>query len=464
MSGEEVKSKYKSDKSLLQKVLPYSEEAERSLLGGLLLDNKSWDKISSLVCEDDFYQLANRHLFSIIAKLSNESKSIDVVTLSDCLLQKNLLSEIGGESYLYELMNNTPSAANVSFYAEIIRDKAIVRRLLAAGKEIIEASYQPDGRAPRELIDFAERQVFSIADARQLSSSGPEKIDKVLARTTERIDHLYHSGTGITGVSTGFTDLDKMTSGLQPGDLVIIAGRPSMGKTVLGLNIAENVAIAEKKPVLFFSLEMPSDMLAMRLLSSLGRVGLQKISTGNLSDEDWPRVTSAVGMLSDAPFLFDDSASLTPSELRSTARRVLREYKELGLIVVDYLQLMRAPDVKENRTMEISEISRNLKLVAKEMKVPVIALSQLNRGLESRQDKRPIMSDLRESGAIEQDADLIAFIYRDEVYNPETERKGVAEIIIGKQRNGPIGKINLTFLGEFTKFENYSGADDEYME
>jgi replicative DNA helicase len=370
----------------------------------------------------------------------------------------------GGEAYLFELANNTPSIANVSAYADIVREKSVQRQLIGVANDIADSAYNPDGREVAELLDLAETRVFAIAE-QTAAEGGPEAIKSVLVRAVERIDALYHSGDSITGLATGLMDLDNMTSGLQPSDLVIVAGRPSMGKTTLVMNMAEHAAIKAEKPVLVFSMEMPADSLAMRMMSSLGRIDQHRIRTGKLDDEDWPRVTSAVHMLSEAPLFIDDTPGLSPSEMRARARRLMKEHGQLGLIVVDYLQLMKVPGFKaDNRTAEISEISRSLKSLAKELTVPVIALSQLNRSLEQRQDKRPIMSDLRESGAIEQDADLICFIYRDEVYNEDSPDKGTAEIIVAKQRNGPIGKVRVAFLGKFTRFEDlahsgYQGND-----
>lgn len=433
---------------------PHSVEAEQSILGGLLLDNQAWDKVSSKLCEADFYRMEHRTLFRAVTELARRQQPFDVVTLLDNLKSNNELDDAGGESYLFELANNTPSVANVTAYADIVREKSVQRQLISIAGEIADSAYNPAGREVPELLDLAETKVFAIAEQTS-GDGGPETIKSILVRTVEKIDALYHSGDAITGLATGLTDLDEMTSGLQPSDLVIVAGRPSMGKTTLVMNMAEHAAIRGSKPVLVFSMEMPSDSLAMRMMSSLGRIDQHRIRTGKLNDDDWPRVTSAVHMLSEAPLYIDDSPGLSPAEMRARARRLAKESGQLGLIVVDYLQLMKVPGFKaENRTAEISEISRSLKSLAKELKVPVVALSQLNRSLEQRQDKRPVMSDLRESGAIEQDADLICFIYRDEVYNEDSPEKGIAEIIIAKQRNGPIGKVRVTFLGKYTRFED----------
>lgn len=443
---------------------PHSVEAEQSIIGGLLLDNQVWDKISTKLCEADFYRTEHRILFKTIAALAKKSQPYDVITLLDALKSNNELEDAGGEAYLFELASNTPSVANISAYADIVREKSVHRQLIGVATEIADAAYNPLGRSVTELLDVAETRVFAIGEQTG-GENGPESIKSVLVRAVEKIDALYHSGDAITGLPTGLTDLDEMTSGLQPSDLVIVAGRPSMGKTTLVMNMAEHAAIKVRKPVLVFSMEMPSDSLAMRMMSSLGRIDQHRIRTGKLHDDDWPRVTSAVHMLSEAPLFIDDTPGLSPAEMRARARRLVKEHGSLGLIVVDYLQLMKVPGFgADNRTAEISEISRSLKGLAKELQVPVIALSQLNRSLEQRADKRPVMSDLRESGAIEQDADLICFIYRDEVYNEDSPDKGTAEIIIAKQRNGPIGKARVAFLGKYTRFEDlafngYQGVD-----
>ncbi|QDP72331.1 replicative DNA helicase [Legionella israelensis] len=443
---------------------PHSLEAEQSILGGLLLDNQVWDKISTKLCEADFYRTEHKVLFRAVSELAKKEQPFDVVTLLDMLKSYNELDDAGGEVYLFELANNTPSVANVTAYADIVREKSVQRQLISVANDIADSAYNPNGREVPELLDFAETKVFAIAEQTG-SDGGPENIKSILVRAVEKIDALYHSGETITGLPTGLSDLDKMTSGLQPSDLIIVAGRPSMGKTSLVMNMAEHAAIESCKPVLVFSMEMPADSLAMRMMSSLGRIDQHRIRTGKLEDDDWPRVTSAVHMLSEAPLFIDDTPALTPAEMRARARRLAKEHGQLGLIVVDYLQLMKVPGFKaDNRTAEISEISRSLKALAKELDVPVIALSQLNRSLEQRHDKRPVMSDLRESGAIEQDADLICFIYRDEVYNEESPDKGTAEIIVAKQRNGPIGRVRVAFLGKYTRFEDlafngYQGID-----
>lgn len=433
---------------------PHSAEAEQAIIGGLMLDNNAWDKVSAKLCDSDFYRTEHRILYRAIANLSKKDQPFDVVTLLDVLKSHNELDDAGGEVYLFELANNTPSVANITAYADIVREKSVQRQLITVATEIADSAYNPEGRQVPELLDVAESKVFAIGEQTG-GDGGPENIKSILVRTVEKIDALYHSGDAITGLATGLSDLDEMTSGLQPSDLVIVAGRPSMGKTTLVMNMAEHAAIKSGKPVLVFSMEMPSDSLAMRMMSSLGRIDQHRIRTGKLEDDDWPRVTSAVHMLSEAPLFIDDTPALSPSEMRARGRRIAKEYGSVGLIVVDYLQLMKVPGFgAENRTAEISEISRSLKSLAKELQCPVIALSQLNRSLEQRADKRPVMSDLRESGAIEQDADLICFIYRDEVYNDDSPDKGVAEIIIAKQRNGPIGRVRVAFIGKYTRFED----------
>ena len=433
---------------------PYSLEAEQAIIGGLMLDNSAWDKVQDRLCADDFYRTEHKVLFAVITQLASKHQPFDVITILNGLHLSQDIDLAGGEPYLFDLANNTPSIANIVAYAEIVREKSVQRQLIHVAQDIADIAYHPKDRNVVELLDFAEQKVFAIAEQTP-STGGPENIKSILVKAVEKIDELYHKGTTITGMPTGLSDLDKLTSGLQRSDLVIVAGRPSMGKTTLVMNMAEHAAIQSKLPVLVFSMEMPSDSLAMRMMSSLGRIDQHRIRTGQLTDDDWPRVTSSVTMLSEAPLFIDDTPGLSPAEMRSRARRLMREQGQLGLIVVDYLQLMQVPGYKgDNRTAEISEISRSLKALAKELHVPVVALSQLNRSLEQRQDKRPVMSDLRESGAIEQDADLICFIYRDEVYNTDSPEKGCAEIIIAKQRNGPIGKVKVAFLGQFTRFED----------
>lgn len=436
------------------KVPPHSIEAEQAVLGGLMLDKDAWDKVADIINEADFYRQDHRLIYDTIGELSNENHPIDVVTVSEWLENKNELDNVGGLSYLSALANNTPSAANIQAYAKIVRERSILRQLIHVANEIGECAFNPEGRDSTQLLDKAEQLVFEIADQGKRGQRGFQPIKDLLVNVVDRIDTLSYLETPITGIPTGYTDFDQKTSGLQASDIIVIAGRPSMGKTALAMNIAETVAIESKVPVAIFSMEMPAEQLVMRMLSSLGRVDQQKVRTGKLDDDDWPRLTSAMNILSEAPLYIDDTPALSPMELRARARRLKREHG-LGMIVIDYLQLMHVPVSKENRATEISEISRSLKALAKEMNVPVLALSQLNRSLEQRTDKRPVMSDLRESGAIEQDADVIVFIYRDEVYNDDSPDKGSAEVIIAKQRNGPIGKVRLTFLGQYTRFENY---------
>ena len=439
----------------LRKGPPHSVEAERAVLGGLMLDQKAWERIIGHITEYDFYKPEHAVIFLAISQLFEKNKPSDVVTVTDILKAQNTIQKAGGESYIYQLADVTPSTANIVAYADIVHERAVLRKLMQVGHDIVADAFDVQGKDIKQVLDQAETKVFQIADQHN-KGSGPVDISTLLARATDRLDELYHSDQAITGLATGYKDLDEMTSGLQPGDLIIIAGRPSMGKTAFAMNIAEHAALTCDKPTLVFSLEMPADSLALRMLSSLGRIDQHVVRTGKLRDNDWPRITSAVSMLSEAKLFVDDTPALTPGELRARARRIAREHEGIGLIVVDYLQLMTTSRAGENRSTEISAISRSLKALAKELNVPVVALSQLNRSLETRPDKRPVMSDLRESGAIEQDADLIGFIYRDEVYNEESPRKGIAEIIIAKHRNGPIGKIHLTFLGKYTRFENFS--------
>jgi replicative DNA helicase len=443
------------------KVPPHSIEAEQSVLGGLLLDNGAADRIADFLSGDHFYSDAHRLLYNAIMQLIADNKPADVVTVAEALGSINKLDYVGGMSYLAALVENVPTAANIRRYAEIVHERAILRRLAAAGGEIAESAFHPLGRSVREILDQAETKVFEIAEHGARGQQGFQDIRPLLTQVVERIEFLYNrdNPSDVTGIATGFTDLDRMTSGLQEGDLIVIAGRPSMGKTSLALNIAEHIALVLKMPVAIFSMEMGATQLAMRLMGSVGRLDQQKIRTGRLTNDDWERLSGALGKLNDAPIHIDETPAMNALEVRARSRRLARQYGgKLGAIVVDYLQLMQAVSDGENRATEISEISRSMKALAKELKVPVLALSQLNRSLEQRPNKRPVMSDLRESGAIEQDADVILFIYREEVYNPDTQEKGVAEIIIGKQRNGPIGMVRLAFLGENTRFENLATA------
>ncbi len=455
--------------TLALRVPPHSVEAEASVLGGLLLDNAAWDRIGDVVRADDFYRADHRIIFEVVAKLIDAGRPADVVTTFEALQGLGRAEEVGGLAYLNTLAHETPSAANIVRYAEIVRDRAILRFLVSVSDQIASQALNPAGRETRQILDEAESQIFQIGEQGARRSAGFQNFHDVLARVVDRVDDLYKNPnpSDVTGVPSGFFDLDQKTAGMHPGDLMIIAGRPSMGKTSLALNIAEFVAIAERLPVAIFSMEMGAEQLAMRVLCSVGRLDAQRVRTGRLTEDDWGRLTQAMTQTKEASIHIDETPALNPLELRSRARRLSRQYGKLGLIVVDYLQLMSASSSGENRTTEISEITRSLKGLAKELGCPVLALSQLNRTVEQRTDKRPVMSDLRESGAIEQDADLILFIYRDEVYRPDTPDKGVAEIIIAKQRNGPIGTVRLTFLGQFTKFENFAapaptGFSSEY--
>lgn len=439
---------------------PHSIQGEQSVLGGLMLENSAWDQIADRVVDVDFYRREHQLIFRAIHELAEQSKPFDVITLSEELERVASLDDVGGLAYLGTLAKDTPSAANIRAYADIVREYSVMRQLIKVGTEIADSGFQPEGKDSAALLDVAEQKVFEISEQMSRGGGGFASIKNLLTKAVDRIETLFQQDEPITGLSSGFNDFDDMTSGLQPADLIIVAGRPSMGKTTFAMNMAENVAINSKAPVAVFSMEMPGDSLAMRMMSSLGRIDQHRVRTGKLEDDEWPRLTSAVSILAEAPLYIDDTPALTPTEIRARARRLKREHGDLGMIVIDYLQLMQAPSAGENRATEISFISRSLKALAKELNVPVIALSQLNRNLEQRPNKRPVMSDLRESGSIEQDADVVVFIYRDEVYNEESPDRGSAEIIIGKQRNGPIGKVRLTFLGQYTKFENY--ADDVY--
>ena len=440
------------------KVPPNSIQAEQSVLGGLMLDNQTWDSIADKVVEIDFYRRSHQLIFSKIEELAEKQIPFDVITLSDALKVIGELENVGGLAYLIMLAKDTPSAANITAYANIVRERSVLRQLIHIGTQISDSAFNTEGRDTSELLENAERQVFQIAEQRQRGQSGGFiPIKSLLANAVDKIETLFEQEGAITGAGTGFTDFDELTSGLQPADLIIVAGRPSMGKTTIAMNMAENIALKGNKPVAVFSMEMPGDSLAMRMMSSLGRIDQHKVRTGKLDDDDWPRLTSAINLLAGTQLFIDDSPALSPTEVRARARRLAREHGQLGLIVVDYLQLMQSPSSGDNRVQQISDISRGLKALAKELNVPVVALSQLNRNLEQRPNKRPVMSDLRDSGAIEQDADLIVFVYRDEVYNEDSPDKGIAEIIIGKQRNGPLGTVRLTFLGQYTRFENFTG-------
>ena len=461
--GKSTPQQYDLETAAL-KVPPHSTEAEQAVLGGLMLDNDTWDRVQEFVSDGDFYRHDHRLIFRAIGRLLERNVPFDAVTLAEQLDNEGQLAQVGGLAYLVELAKNIPSVANIRAYAQIVRERATLRELIRVSNEIADSAYAPRGRDGAELLNEAERRIFEIAESRP-KEGGPVVIKKVLANTLNRIDELFNTGAAVTGLSTGFTDLDEKTSGLQPADLVVVAGRPSMGKTTFAMNLVENVLMRTDDSVLVFSLEMPAESLAVRMLASLGRVDQTRVRNGNLDDEDWPRVTSAVNLLNDRKLFIDDTAGLSPAELRSRCRRLVREYGSVALIMVDYLQLMRVPGFKsDNRVNEISEISRSLKAIAKEFNCPVVALSQLNRSLEQRPNKRPVMSDLRESGAIEQDADVIMFVYRDEVYHPDSDQKGVAEIIIGKQRNGPIGTVRLAFLGKYSRFESLAPGSYDWRD
>jgi len=446
------------------KLPPHSIEAEQSLLGGLLLDNTAWDRVGDLVSDADFYRDEHRRIFQHIAKLIESGKPADVVTVFESLDKNNEATHVGGLAYLGEIANNTPSAANIRRYAEILRERAILRKLVTVGDEIAGNALTPSGRDANIILDEAEAKILAIRDEGSKQNAGFVAIQPVLGQVVERIQELYDrdSPAAITGVPTGLTDLDAMTSGLQATDMIVVAGRPGMGKTSFALNVAEAVALESCKAVAVFSMEMPATQLAMRFISSVGRLNQHKLRTGQLNDDEWQKLTYALGRLHEAPIFIDETPGLNPIDLRARARRLHRQCGGLGLIVIDYIQLMTSHKESDNRSAELSEISRSIKSLAKELHVPIMALSQLNRSLEQRPNKRPVMSDLRESGAIEQDADIIMFVYRDEIYNPDTEDKGKAELIIGKHRNGPTGTVAMTFLGEYTRFENYIQSTGGY--
>ena len=445
------------------KTPPQSIEAEQSVLGGLMLENQRWDDVAEIVSEQDFSSRPHRSIFSAMRSLVANQFPIDLITLAEHIENEGegKLDSLGGFAYLAELSKNTPSAANIIAYAQIVRERAVIREMIKVANEITEAGYNPEGRTSDELLDLAESRIFQIAEQRGNKSGGPENISSILDRTVTKIEALFQRPhDGVTGVDTGYVDVNKKTAGLQPSDLIIIAARPSMGKTTFAMNICENVSLTNDKPVMIFSLEMPTEQLMMRSLASLSRVNQTSIRTGQLDDEDWARLSGTMGLLLEKKNIYiDDSSGLTPMDVRSRARRLSREHGGLSLIMIDYLQLMRVPSLSDNRTLEIAEISRSLKALAKELNGPVIALTQLNRSLEQRADKRPVNSYLLESGSIEQDADLIMFIYRDEVYHENSDMKGIAEIIIGKQRNGPIGTVRLTFNGQWSRFDNYGGPE-----
>lgn len=439
------------------RVPPHSIEAEQSVLGGLLLDNGAWDRAGDLLQETDFYRFEHKAIYGVIGSLINANKPADVITVFEQLQSLGKADECGGLVYLNALAQSVPSAANLRRYAEIVRERAILRKLIEASDEIATNAFNPQGRAVSQILDEAEGKIFKIGEEGSRTKQGFQSMDHLVMQLIDRVTELAENGAEeVTGVRTGFYDMDRMTAGLQPGDLIVLAARPSMGKTAFALNIAEHVAVNEGLPAVVFSMEMGASQLALRMVGSLGRIDQQHLRTGALRDDEWGRLTEAVDKLSKASVFIDETPALNPAELRARARRQARQCGKLGLIVIDYLQLMSgtASSNEENRATVIGEISRGLKALAKELQCPVIALSQLNRSVETRTDKRPMMSDLRESGAIEQDADVIMFIYRDEYYNKDSKEPGVAEIIIGKQRNGPVGTVKLTFLKPLTKFDN----------
>ncbi|MBT8422128.1 MAG: replicative DNA helicase [Gammaproteobacteria bacterium] len=438
------------------KMRPAAVEAERALLGGIMLDPRAWDDVSGTVTEADFYMPGHQLIFGALKMLAERRQPLDPVTVNDYLESTGNADQVGGLQYIGTLTTETPSAANITGYAAIVREKSLLRSLIDVGQDITASGYNPDGMNAADLVDVAEQKVFEIAEESIKKKGDFESLNEVCVGMVDKLTELHQAGAAITGLPTGYKAFDEKSQGLQKGDLIILAGRPSMGKTTLALNIAEYVAfnVSDPQPVAVFSMEMSAEQLAMRFVSSLGKIPQSNLRNGKFADSDWPSITSALHQMSQAPVHIDDQPALSPMDLRSRARR-LKAKHGLGLIVVDYLQLMQVPGTAENRTTEISAISRGLKSLARELEVPVIALSQLNRSVEQRPDKRPVMSDLRESGAIEQDADLILFIYRDEVYNPETPKKGQADVIIAKHRNGEIGDFPLTFLGQYSRFENH---------
>ncbi len=459
-------SSYPADQQVAQlRIPPHSVEAESSVLGGLLLDNSAWDRVGDLVKDSDFYRHEHQLVFAAIAQLVNASKPADVITVFEHLQSQGKSDEVGGLSYLNSLAQYVPSAANIRRYAEIVRERGILRKLLTASDEIATAAFAPQGRPVAKILDEAEQKIFNIGEEGSRMKQGFQSMDTLVVELLDRVQEMADNPADITGVPTGFYDLDRMTAGFQAGDMIVLAARPSMGKTALAINIAEHVALNEGLPVAVFSMEMGAAQLAVRVVGSIGRINQGHLRTGKLTDEEWPRLTEAIERLRTISLHIDETPGLTPSELRANARRLARQCGKLGLIVVDYLQLMSGSSGSsgENRATELGEISRGLKMLAKELQCPVIALSQLNRSVEQRTDKRPMMSDLRESGAIEQDADIIMFIYRDEYYNKDSKEPGVAEVIIGKQRNGPTGTVKLAFLNQLTRFESLaSGGSDDF--
>ena len=453
------------DREIAQlRVPPHSIEAESSVLGGLLLDNNAWDRVGDLLKDGDFYRYEHKLIYAAIGGLINASKPADVITVYEQLQGLGKAEEIGGLGYLNNLAQYVPSASNIRRYAEIVRERAILRKLVTASDEIATNAFNPQGKPVDKILDEAEQKIFNIGEEGSRMKQGFQAMDSLVVQLLDRVQEMADNPNDVTGVPTGFIDLDRMTAGLQAGDLVVLAARPSMGKTAFAINIAEHVALNEGLPVAVFSMEMGAAQLAVRIVGSIGRIDQGHLRTGKLTDEEWPRLTEAIERLRNVSLHIDETPGLTPAELRANARRLARQCGKLGLIVVDYLQLMSGSSSgDENRATELGEISRGLKALAKELQCPVIALSQLNRSVEQRTDKRPMMSDLRESGAIEQDADIIMFIYRDDYYNKDSREPGVAEIIIGKQRNGPTGTVKLAFLKPLTRFESLAmGGSDDY--
>ena len=449
---------YTPDRQVAQlRIPPHSIEAESSVLGGLLLDNNAWDRVGDLLKDHDFYRHEHRLIFVAMRELINASKPADVITVFERLQSIGKSEEIGGLAYLNSLAQYVPSAGNIRRYAEIVRERGILRKLVTASEEIATNAFNTQGRAVDKILDEAEQKIFNIGEEGARNKQGFQSMDTLVVDLLDRVQEMADNANDVTGVPTGFIDLDRMTSGLQAGDMIVLAARPSMGKTAFAVNIAEHVALNEGLPVAIFSMEMGAAQLAVRIVGSIGRVDQGHLRTGKLTDDEWPRLTEAIEKLRTILLHIDESPGLTPSELRANARRLARQCGKLGLIVVDYLQLMSGSSESggDNRATELGEISRGLKMLARELQCPVIALSQLNRSVEQRPDKRPMMSDLRESGAIEQDADIIMFIYRDEYYTKDAcKEPGVAEVIIAKQRNGPTGTVKLAFLRNITKFES----------
>ena len=456
---------YSPDRQIAQlRVPPHSIEGESSVLGGLLLDNNAWDRVGDILVDSDFYRYEHRLIYGAIGVLINGSKPADVITVFEHMQSQGRAEEIGGLAYLNSLAQYVPSASNIRRYAEIVRDRSILRKLVSASDEIATNAFNPKGRAVSEIVDESEQKIFNIGEQGKRNKQGFQAMDSLVVNLLDRVQEMADNPNDVTGVPTGFIDLDRMTAGLQAGDLIVLAARPSMGKTALAINIAEHVALNEGLPVAVFSMEMGAAQLAVRIVGSIGRIDQGHLRTGKLSDDEWPRLTEAIEKLRTISLHIDESAGLNSSELRANARRLSRQCGQLGLIVVDYLQPMSGSSGDgENRATELGEISRGLKMLARELKCPVIALSQLNRSVEQRPDKRPMMSDLRESGAIEQDADIIMFIYRDEYYTKDQcKEPGVAEVIIAKQRNGPTGVVKLAFMNRITKFESlaHGGSGD----